>query len=391
VSAGRRAARALADSGAQQARAGEAPASPAASRPPPGSARIDGWTELLRHPLIRAGFYAWAVVGVLACAVVLLYVVAQLRLVVVPVVLALFPAALLVPLTRRLQERGMPGALAALLVLLGGLTILGVVGQFIVTRVIAEWPRLEDSIVQGWEDLQAFLATGPLGIDPTWIRDGLAAVQQQVVQADIIRTGVLGVASAVAEIVAMLVLLLVVLFFYLKDGPRIARWLRDLFPRTVREDVEAMGTRAWTTIAGYIRGQLLVALVDGVFIGVGIWILGVPLALPLGVLVFFGGLFPIVGAVVTGAIAVLVALADGGPLIALIALGIVIAVQQLESNVLAPMVLGKATALHPLAVLTSLTAGGILLGVLGAFIAVPIAASITRAIGYLRARAAPAV
>jgi putative heme transporter len=306
-------------------------------------------------------------------------------------VLALFPAALLVPLTRRLQERGMPGALAALLVLLGGLTILGVVGQFIVTRVIAEWPRLEDSIVQGWEDLQAFLATGPLGIDPTWIRDGLAAVQQQVVQADIIRTGVLGVASAVAEIVAMLVLLLVVLFFYLKDGPRIARWLRDLFPRTVREDVEAMGTRAWTTIAGYIRGQLLVALVDGVFIGVGIWILGVPLALPLGVLVFFGGLFPIVGAVVTGAIAVLVALADGGPLIALIALGIVIAVQQLESNVLAPMVLGKATALHPLAVLTSLTAGGILLGVLGAFIAVPIAASITRAIGYLRARAAPAV
>ena len=146
--------------------------------------------------------------------------------------------------------------------------------------------------------------------------------------------------------------------------------------------------RAWTTLGAYFRGQLLVALVDALAIGVALLVLGVPLALPLAVLIFFGGLFPIVGAVVTGALAVLVAMADAGLTMGLIVLGIVLAVQQLESNVLAPLVLGKATALHPLGVLTSLTAGGILLGVLGAFIAVPIAASLVRAIGYLRDRSA---
>ena len=312
-------------------------------------------------------------------------------LVIVPILLALFPAALLVPVTNWLRRRGVAPALAAIAVLLGGLGLLFLVGQFIVGRVIDEWPALQQSIRQGWDDLQAFLATGPLGIDPTWIRESIETLQDRIVEADIIRTGVLGVATAVAEMVAMLVLLLVILFFYLKDGERIARWLRDLFPRRSRSDVQEMGTRAWTTIAAYIRGQLLVALVDGVFIGIGLAILRVRLALPLGVLVFFGGLFPIVGAVVTGALAVLVALADRGPLIALIALAIVVAVQQLESNILAPMVLGKATALHPLGVLTSLTAGGILLGVLGAFIAVPIAASLVRAIGYMRERAPPAL
>jgi putative heme transporter len=381
-SAGRRAAEARtaerAGAGAQRAQA-------------PDKGATDGWSELLGHPLIRGGFYAWALIGLLAVAVAVLFAVAQLRLVIVPILLALFPAALLVPVTGWLRRRGMAPALAALAVLVGGLGLLVLVGQFIVARVIDEWPELQDSIRQGWEDLQAFLETGPLGIDPTWIRESIETLQDRLVQADIIRTGVLGVATAVAEIVAMLVLLLVILFFYLKDGERIARWLRDLFPRRSRGAVQEMGTRAWTTIAAYIRGQLLVALVDGVFIGIGLAILQVRLALPLGVLVFFGGLFPIVGAVVTGALAVLVALADRGPLIALVALAIVVGVQQLESNILAPMVLGKATELHPLGVLTSLTAGGILLGVLGAFIAVPIAASLVRAVGYVRERAPPAV
>lgn len=346
----------------------------------------DARSELLAHPFVRCGFYAWAFVGFVVCALVLLFVVAQLRFVVVPTVLALFPAALLAGPAARLRERGVPPSLAALAVLLGGLAVLVFVGQFIVARALDEAPMLGASIRQGWEDLQAFIETGPFGTDPQAIRDTLESIQQQVTESDLLRTGVLGAAGAVAEMVAMLLLLLVVLFFFLKDGQRIAAWLRDLFPSRMRHDVHAVGERAWTTITGYIRGQLLIALADAVFIGIGLALLGVTLALPLGVIVFFGGLFPIVGAVVTGALAVLVALADGGPVIALIALGIVIGVQQLESNVLAPLVLGKATALHPLAVLVSLTAGGILLGVLGAFIAVPIAASFARAMGYLRRR-----
>jgi putative heme transporter len=281
-----------------------------------------------------------------------------------------------------------------LLVLLGSIALLVFIFQFIIGRAIAEAPRLSESVSQGWQELQAYLATGPLGIDPTWISDNIEALQEAIGESDIVRTGVLGAAAAVAEIVAMLLLLLVVLFFFLKDGARIGQWLRDLFPSETRNDVAAVANRAWTTIGAYIRGQLLVALVDGVFIGIGLAILAWQmdltllraLALPLGVIVFFGGLFPIVGAVITGVLAVLVALADGGFIAALIVLAIVVAVQQIESNVLAPVVLGKATALHPLGVITSLTAGGILLGVPGAFIAVPVAASLTHSIGYLRNR-----
>ena len=380
-----RMARATPRSGPQGAAAGE----PTPRAGDEGGGR-SGWSEALGQPLIRVGLYAWALSGIVLVVVGLLFVVSQLRLVVVPLLLALFPAALLTPVTTWLRRRGLPRALAALIALLGSLAALAFVTQFIIVRAIEETPRLIESVRQGWEDLQAFIETAPFGLDPGWVYDNIAAAQEQIVEVDVVRTGVLGAATAVAEIIAMLVLLLVVLFFFLKDGDRIAVWLRDLFPRRVRDDVGAVGLRAWSTIAAYIRGQLLVALVDGVFIGVGLAILGVPLALPLGVLVFFGGLFPIVGAVVTGALAVLVALADGGPIIALIALGLVVAVQQLESNVLAPMVLGKATALHPLAVLTSLTAGALVLGVLGAFIAVPIAASLTRAVGYLRHRPEPA-
>nr|MBA2578793.1 AI-2E family transporter [Euzebyaceae bacterium] len=157
-------------------------------------------------------------------------------------------------------------------------------------------------------------------------------------------------------------------------------------PRRARADAEAIGARVWFTIGAYIRGQLVIAVVDAVLIGLGLWIVGVPLALPLAVLVFFGGLFPIVGAVAAGIVAVLVALATGGLTSALIVLAIVVAVQQVEGHLLAPIVLGKATELHPVAVIAALTAGAVLLGVLGAFLAVPIAASATRAVGYLRTR-----
>jgi predicted PurR-regulated permease PerM len=291
------------------------------------------------------------------------------RLIVVPLVLALFPAALLAPVQHALERLKFPPALAALLVLLGSIGLLVGVGLVLVPQVADEVPRLTAQVQAGLNDLQAFLDEGPFGIDPQVIRDGIEGVQEGIAESDILRTGVLGAAGAVAEIVTMLLLLLVVLFFYLKDGERISAWVRRLFPARVQADVHEIGTRGWVTIGSYFRGQIFVALV-----------------LPLGVLVFFASLFPIVGAVVSGALAVLVALASGGPGVALVALLIVIGVQQIESNLLAPLVLGKATALHPLAVITALTAGGILLGVLGAFIAVPIAASIARGVGYLRER-----
>jgi putative heme transporter len=381
-----------ADDGAAGApQAPDAPESAAAQPPvpavPPQLDRPRGPIDALSgHPLLRLGLYAWASIGIGLGLLALLFVVGQVRLIVVPLVLALFPAALLAPVQKALLRLRLPPAVAALIVVLGGIGLLVGVGLILVPQVADEVPRLTAQVQAGLNDLQAYLDEGPFGIDPQAIRDGIEGIQEGIAESDILRTGVLGAAGAVAEITTMLLLMLVVLFFYLKDGTRIAEWGRSLFPRTVQHDVHEIGTLGWVTIGSYFRGQIFVALVDGVFIGIGIALLGVPLALPLGVLVFFASLFPIVGAVVSGALAVLVALASGGPGVALMALLIVIGVQQIESNLLAPLVLGKATALHPLAVITSLTAGGILLGVLGAFIAVPIAASIARSVGYLRQR-----
>jgi putative heme transporter len=370
--------------------AAEGPASELVDTPvgglPAAGVRGKEARPLSRHPLVRAGVIAWSGVGLALASLGLLFVLGQIRLVVVPLVLALFPAALLAPVQEQLRRAKVPAALAALIVLLGGIGLLALVVVVLIPQVADELPRLTQQVQSGLDQLQAFLDSGPLGLDPQVIRDVIDDAQQAIAESDVLRTGVLGAAGAVAEMTTMLLLLLVVLFFYLKDGDRIAAWLRSLFPVTAQPHVGAVGTRAWVTVGAYFRGQLFVAFVDGLFIGIGLFIIGVPLALPLGVLVFFGGLFPIVGAVASGAVAILVALASGGPSMALMTLGIVLAVQQLESNILAPLVLGKATALHPLAVITVLTIGGILLGMLGAFLAVPIAASAARAVGYLRER-----
>jgi putative heme transporter len=177
-----------------------------------------------------------------------------------------------------------------------------------------------------------------------------------------------------------------VLFFYLKDGRRLRDAIVTTAPRHRQPIVREGLDRSWTTLSSYVQGQLLVAAVDAVFIGVGLLILGVPLALPLAILVLFGGLFPIVGAVATGALAVLVALADGGLTTGLIVLGIVLAVQQIESNVLEPLILGRTIHLHPIVVLTAIAAGASVLGILGAFLAVPVAAITARIVDLVRGR-----
>lgn len=340
--------------------------------------------QLTSHPLVRAGVYAWALLGVLTVLIALAVVLGTLRVVVVPLVLALFPAALLSPLVRWLVARRIPPALASLLAIVGTLALLTGVVSLLAPAIAAELPGLAESVQKGISQLQAFLQEGPFGIDPAQITQALDSGREQLIQLGQQAAGSL--ATAVAGGVAGLLFAFVALFFYLKDGARIADWLRSLFPPTLRTDASVIGSRAWVTIGAYFRGQLFVALVDAVLIGLGLALLRVPLALPLAMLMFVGGLFPIVGAIVSGAVAVLVALADGGLGIAVAVLVLVVAVQQTESNVLAPLVLGKATQLHPLAIIVSLTAGGIVLGVLGAFLAVPITASLARAVGYLRNR-----
>lgn len=357
---------------------------PPTSHPPTQTPSQLPDTQLTRRPVIRSGMYAWAIVGLLALGIAVLYVAGQISIVVIPLGIALFPAAVLYPPARWLKARNVPDAAAAALVLIGFIAIVAGIIAFVIPQVTGQIDSLTESLQQGLDQLRQTAEQGFLFLPPIDLNNITGQLQDFVSQSEGLRSGALAAATTAGRFLVGLVLALFALFFYLKDGPTIARWVRNLFPERARQDAGNVIRLAWETIGSYIRGQLLVALVDAFFIGVGLAILGVPLAVPLAVLVLFGALFPLVGAVISGGIAVLVALATQGFVTALIALGIVVGVQQLEGNLLQPLILGRATALHPLAVIAAITVGGSLLGVLGAFIAVPIAASMTRTAGYLR-------
>jgi len=366
-----------ADESASEIEAVGRPGSEAAVRP-----RLGAATE---RPLIRAGLYAWALVGLAAAAVVVGYIVGELRLVVIPLVLAMFPAAILMPISDRLK-RVMPGPLAAILTIAGAVALLSGIVALLAPQVSEELSDLGETVTQGAQEAQAFLESGPFGFQPVRIDNLVDQAQQRIAGTEGLAGNLLGAAAVVVEGFAGLLFGLVALFFYLKDGPRISRALQNVFSPRFRPDAAVMGSQAWGTIGSYIRGQAIIAVIDAVLIGVAIAVLRVPLALPLTVLVFFGGLFPIIGAFVSGTVAVLVALATQGPGTALIVLAVIVAVQQLEGHLLAPIVIGRAVELHPLVALAALTAGAVLLGVLGAFLALPVAASLSRAIAYLRER-----
>lgn len=339
---------------------------------------------LTSRPFVRAGAYSWAFVGMAATVFIVAAVLGKLIVLVVPLLLAVFPAALLAPVAERLKRMGLKPTLAALLTLLGALGVVGGLVTLLAPIVADELPALGDSLSQGVDDLRDFLESGPFGLEAIRLDEVIDQGRE------VVRSALSGSAGelliAVAEGLAGIVLLLLALFFYLKDGARIGAWIKSVLPQRWRADAAVIGDRAWQTFGSYFRGQILIAFVDALFIGIGLAVLRVPLALPLAVLVFFGGLFPLVGAFVSGFVAVLVALADSGVVIALLTLALVVAVQQIEGNVLEPLVLSRATQLHPLAVIVALTAGGLVLGLFGAFIAVPITASAARAVDHLRAR-----
>ena len=336
---------------------------------------------------IRIGAYAWAIVGITAVIVLVALVISRLSIVVIPLVIALFPAAVLTPLAIRLKARGLRDALVAALLVIGTLLVISGIFTVLVPVVSGQIDDISEQVTQGIEDLRAFLARGPFGLAPINLNDLIDQARENIQSADLVNSEAVGTfAERAGRIVTGLIVFVLALFFYLKDGPLMSAWLRRQFPRALRDDASAVGHLIWTTIGSYFRGQLLVALIDATGITIGLLILRVPLALPIGVLVLFGSLFPVVGALVSGFVAVIIALATQGVVSALIVLGIVLGVQQLEGHVLQPLILGRATDLHPLAVVAGLIAGGALFGIIGAFLAVPVVASAWRTITYLRAR-----
>jgi len=325
--------------------------------------------------------WAWRLLVVLLAAAVAYRVIATLHVIFVPLALALILTALLMPAVDRLTGWGAPRTLAVGVVLLGILGGVGGIVAFVASRLIDGFPELVDRMSFSVDSVRHWLTDGPLHLSKREVDmigdSAIAALRQHQAR---LTGGLITTATTITEIVAGFLVTVFALACFLHSGHGIYRFVTRIFPKSVRDRVRAAGVAGFGSLAGYVRATLFVALVDALGIGLALFAMGVPLALPLASLVFLGAFVPVVGAVVTGLLAVLVALLTEGWLLALLTLAVVVAVQQIEGNVLQPLVVGRAVSLHPLAVLLTLTAGGIIAGVAGMLLAVPALAFTDRAI-----------
>jgi predicted PurR-regulated permease PerM len=331
-----------------------------------------------------AGAWAWRIIVFIAAAYLLIRVIGLLHVVVIPVAVALLLAALFEPASASLRRHGMNKSLAAALVLVTALVVVFGGLSLIVQTFISQLGDLTAQVGDGIDEVQTWLARGPLHISQTQISNIVESVQKRITaNQGALTSGALSTATTLTEVLTGFFLVLFTLFFFLRDGGQIWTFLCRLLPRSARVPTARAGHYSWHTLVSYVHATVLVALVDAVGIGTGLAIMRIPLALPLAALVFLGAFIPVVGATVTGAVAVLVALVTHGPISALIILGVVIAVQQLEGHVLQPLIMGRAVALHPLAVILAIASGVVVAGIVGGLVAVPLLAVLNTAIRYL--------
>ncbi|MEU7769232.1 AI-2E family transporter [Nocardia sp. NPDC049190] len=324
------------------------------------------------------------VVAIAAGAWVLGVLVAELWVVILPVVLAIVVATVLWPPTRWLTAHGLWPAASASIAVLGFLGVLAGVIALIVPSVVDQAPELADKATEGVNRVRDWLRGPPLRIRDEQLDSAVDAIVSRLrSSSEQIATGVFSGVSTATSTLITLFLVLVLAFFFVKDGPRFLPWLHRVSGNRSGRHLEEVLNRVWVVLGGFIRTQALVSLIDAVLIGAGLVILGVPLALVLAVITFLGGFIPIVGAFVAGALAVLVALVGNSLVTALIVLGIIVAVQQLEGNVLQPVLQSRSMKLHAVIVLLAVTAGGSLYGIVGAFLAVPAVAIVAVVLRYI--------
>ncbi len=340
--------------------------------------------DVLPRAVRTAGAWAWRFILFVVAAYLLLRVIGMLSLVVIPVAVALLLAALFQPASAALVRRGMKRSLAAGLVLVAALVLVfGGLG-LIIRTFIAEIDNLSTQVSEGIEEVQTWLSQGPLHLTDTQLDQYIDRAREAITENQgAVTSGAVTTATTLGEVLTGFFLVLFTLFFFLRDGAQIWSFLCRLLPREARLPTARAGHYAWHTLVSYVHATVLVAFVDAVGIGIGLAVLGIPLALPLAALVFLGAFIPVIGATLTGTVAVLVALVTNGPVSALIVLAIVIAVQQLEGHVLQPLIMGRAVALHPLAVILAIAAGIVVAGIVGGLIAVPLLAVLNTAIRYL--------
>lgn len=346
-----------------------------------------------RDQLGRVATRAIQTLALLALSAVGIYAIVQLRLILVPVLIALILASALSPVMRRLRSWRVPSALATVIVLVSILGLFGLIGWLVSWTVINQWDDLAESAQEGIQQLRDFVekmsGDMPITIDDAQIQEWQESIITFLTSGDFGAGAIQGV-TTVAHVATGLVLTLVILFFFLKDGAQIWEFLLRPFRGSDYERAKRIGRNSVLTFGGYARGTAIIAAVDAIGIGIGLAILKVPLAIPLTVIIFLTAFIPLIGAVVASGLAALVALVANGPLTALIVIIIAIGVNQLEGNFLQPVVMSRSVNLHALAILLALTAGTILGGIIGALLAVPITAVIWRIISVWHGDDTPA-
>ena len=335
-----------------------------------------------------AAAWSWRSIVVLVAIGVALWLLSKISSVVLPVLIALLLAALLAPLTGWLNKKGIPRGGASAISFIGFIVVVlglfGLVGQ----QIYSGMPDLVKQVIAGVSGISGWLASSPFGIDATTISSYIDEAIKTATNffqnnSSQLLGGALQATSSVGTFLTGMAVCLFTTFFFLYDGQNIFRWVMNLLPVPARPVATGAALKGWTTLVQYVRVQILVAAVDAIGIGIGAAFLGIPLVIPMTVLVFLTSFVPVVGAIASGAVAVLVALVSNGLISAVIMLAVVIAVQQIESQVLQPFLMGKAVSVHPLAVILAVTGGGFLFGIVGALFAVPLVAVLNSVVSYI--------
>jgi putative heme transporter len=341
-------------------------------------------TEVVPRGLRVSAALSWRFIVVIAALYVVIWVAGYFSALVIPIAIALLLSALMAPGVDRLVTWGVPRGASAALVMIAGIGAVGGLLTFVIIQFIDGLPELQQQVASSLDQIRDWLTTGPLHMRDEQITGYINNVIDSIKDNQAaITSGAIDTATTIGEVLTGLILTIFVLIFFLYDGRAIWNFMMRGVPERVRDRTDLAGRRGFAALVSFVRATVLVALVDAVGIGVGLWIVGVPLVIPLSALVFLSAFIPIVGALIAGTVAVLVALVAKSFVAALVVLAIVTAVMQLESHVLQPLLLGRAVKLHPLAVVLAIAAGLVASGIAGALIAVPLLAVLNAGIRSL--------
>ncbi|WP_345630286.1 AI-2E family transporter [Streptomyces thinghirensis] len=380
----------------------DAPATAADHAAPPSPEDTPGEHTSAHHPLVVqarpdpaqavpwgvrvAAEAGWRLLVLAGTVWVLMRVISAVQLVVLAFVAALLITALLQPTVAWLRRHGVPRGPATALTAILGFVVMGLIGWFVTWQVMENIDNLSDQVQDGIDELRNWLLNSPFHVTDKQINEIAKNLREAVgANTDQITSAGLEGVTVVVEALTGILLAAFSTLFLLYDGKRIWQWTLKLVPAAARPGVAGAGPRAWRTLTAYVRGTVIVALIDAIFIGLGIYFLDVPMAVPLAVFIFLFAFIPLVGAVVSGALAVVVALVTQGMFAAVMTLVVVLVVQQIEGHILQPFILGRAVRVHPLAVVLAVATGGMVAGIGGAVVAVPLVAVTNTVVGYLRA------